>query len=115
MVAEVAPGLGAKETLEAVRAAMQQDTSGPDPLRPGGPDEDLAAFGSDLGDIHEEPAAQADEPSSNQPALEPAAGESLPGGLPDHTCISRCHLQVSSRVLLVLMMCHWIYCQCKLR
>ncbi|KAK9861414.1 hypothetical protein WJX84_011927 [Apatococcus fuscideae] len=72
---EVAPGLGAKETLEAVRAAMQQDTSGPDPLRPGGPDEDLAAFGSDLGDIHEEPAAQADEPSSNQPALEPAAGQ----------------------------------------
>lgn len=46
----MAPGLGAKETLDAVRAAMQQDTPGPDPLRPGGPDEDLAAFANDLED-----------------------------------------------------------------
>ena len=45
--AEVAPGSGPKETLEAVRAAMQQDTPGPDPMRQGGPDEDLAASGED--------------------------------------------------------------------
>ena len=38
---------------------MHQDTPGPDPLRPGGPDEDLAAFASDLEDAPEdcEPAA----------------------------------------------------------
>ncbi|KAK9819017.1 hypothetical protein WJX74_004467 [Apatococcus lobatus] len=59
MSEEAMPGLGAKETLEAVRAAMQQDTPGPDPLRPGGPDEDLAAFANDLQDVPE-----ADDPEA---------------------------------------------------
>ncbi len=54
---------------------MQQDTSGPDPLRPGGPDEDLAAFGDEF--VDSGPAVEADKDDNGRDPADteqPAAG-----------------------------------------